>query len=123
MILVYGDDSADEKKQRICAVAIVVGDEERWSALESKWTARTNGIPFHAKDCESDQGDYENTPHHANKALYRDLTTMLAESGLGGFGVAVDLMAQRRVFPDSLDLAYEKCFMDCLLYTSPSPRD
>jgi len=112
MIFVYGDDSADERKQRVSAVAVVVGDEEGWQALESKWIERTNGIPFHARDCESDRGDYANISHDDNKSLYRALTTMLAESDLGGFGVAVDLVAQRQIFPESLDLAYYKAFLD-----------
>src|SRR6202046_4078624 len=51
-----------------------------------------------------------NRPHWENKALYRDLTTMLANSGLAGYGHAVDLMAKNRVFPESEDLAYYTAF-------------
>ena len=86
MLLVYGDESMDETKQRVCAVAGVGGTEEQWSALEWRLTRRTNGLPFHANDCDSDQGDYTNRPHWENKNLYRDLTIMLANSGLFGFG-------------------------------------
>ncbi len=110
MLLVYGDESMDETKQRVCAVAGVIGTEEQWSALEWQWTRRTNGFPFHAKDCDADHEDYENRPHWENKALYRDLSIMLANSGLLGFGQAVDLMAKREVFPDSEDLAYYTAF-------------
>lgn len=87
MILVYGDDSAGEKKERVCAVGVVIGTEDRWKDLEEKWLERTGGIPFHANECESDRGDYANRPHEANKTLYRDLTTLLVESELGGWGV------------------------------------
>lgn len=111
MILVYGDESMDETKQRVCAVAGVVGTELGWQAIQHKWLARTDGIPFHANNCDSDFGDYVGTPHEENKALYRDLAIMLAESGLGGWGMAIDLAAHRREFPESPDLSYYKAFL------------
>src|ERR1700688_2112186 len=98
MILVYGDDSADEKRERVCAVAGVVGTWRAWRLLEREWLIRTNGIPFHANDCESDRGDYRNTPHSENKALYKDLAIMVAKSHLYGVGVVIDLMAGNSVF-------------------------
>ncbi len=110
MLLVYGDESMDETKQRVCAVAGIIGTEDQWKALEWAWTCRTNGIAFHGNDCDSDQGDYANRPHWENKALYRDLTTLLANSGLAGYGHAVDLMAKNAVFPESEDLAYYTAF-------------
>ncbi len=110
----YGDDSADEKRERVCAIGVVAGPEEMWNAIEPKWIERNNGIPFHAKDCESDQGDYANLTHRENKVLYRDLTTMLVDSGLGGLGISIDLAAQRKIFPNALDLAYYKAFMEIL---------
>src|ERR1700735_3455950 len=100
----------DETKQRVCAVAGIIGAEDQWKALEFRWTRRTNGVPFHGNDCDSDQGDYTNRPHWENKALYRDLTTMLANSGLAGYGHAVDLKEKNKVFPESEDLAYYTAF-------------
>lgn len=110
MLLVYGDESMDETKQRVCAVAGIIGTEDQWKALEWRWTHRTNGVPFHGNDCDSDQGDYANRPHWENKALYRDLTTLLANSGLAGYGHAIDLKAKNAVFPESEDLAYYTAF-------------
>src|ERR1700730_16740000 len=98
MILVYGDDSADEKRERVCAVAGVVGSWRAWRILEREWLNRTGGIPFHANECESDQGAYRNSPHHENKALYKDLAIMMANSHIFGAGVAIDLSAKRSVF-------------------------
>jgi hypothetical protein len=112
MLSVFGDESADGTKQRVFAVAGVIGSEDLWENLETKWVARTGGIPFHAKDCDSDRGHYSKTDHADNKALYQDLVIMLAESGLGGSGFAIDLVAQRRVFPDAPDIAYYKCFLE-----------
>jgi hypothetical protein len=114
MVLVYGDDSADEKRQRVSAVATVVGTEETWSRIEPQWIARNNGIPFHARDCETDNGDYAAFPHEQNKELYKDLTIMLAGSGLIGRGVGIDLKAQREVFPEGPDIAYYKAFFELL---------
>lgn len=68
---------------------------------------------FHAKDCESDRGDFRQFPHDQNQERYRALTTMLAASGLGGFGIAIDLAAQRRVNPHALEtFAYYKCLLE-----------
>jgi hypothetical protein len=112
MYSVFGDESSDERKERVFAVAGVIGGEELWGPLVDRWVARTAGMPFHAKDCESDKGDYSVSNHQENKALYRDLATLLAESGLGGYGFAIDLAAQRRVTPDLPDMAYYKCFVE-----------
>jgi hypothetical protein len=112
MLSVYGDESADAAKKRVFAVAGVIGTEDLWKELEAKWVVRTGGISFHANDCDTDHGDYANTSHADNKALYRDLAIMLAESGLGGWGFAIDLIAQRRVFPDAPNIAYYKCFLE-----------
>jgi len=114
MILIYGDDSADEKRQRVSAVAVVVGTERMWNQIEPKWIARNNEVPFHARDCETDNGDYAAFPHERNKELYKDLTVMLAESGLIGRGEGIDLRAQREIFPDAPDIACYKAFVELL---------
>ncbi len=114
MLSVFGDESADGAKQRVFAVAGVIGSEDMWQQLEAEWITRTNGTPFHARDCDSDQEDYANVPHAENKALYRELVIMLANSGLGGWGFAIDLAAQRRVFPDAPDISYYKGFLEVL---------
>ncbi len=114
MILVYGDDSSDEKRQRVSAVAIVAGTEAMWNRIEPQWIARNEGMPFHARDCETDHGDYAAFPHEQNKELYKDLAIMLAGSGLIGRGIGIDLKAQREVFPDGPDIAYYKAFAELL---------
>jgi hypothetical protein len=115
MLCVYGDESMDETKRRVCAVAGVIGPEETWEQIERYWAWRTNGVPFHATNCDSDREDYSSRPHWENKALYRDLAQAVGMSGLAGFGVAIDLRAQRQVFPHSFDLAYYKAFMEVML--------
>lgn len=115
MLSVFGDESADETKQRVFAIAGVIGTEEAWEALESEWIGRNGGTPFHATDCDSDQGDYASRPHDENKRLYCDLATILAKSGLGGWGLAINLIAQRRTFPDAPDIfSYYKGFTEVL---------
>jgi hypothetical protein len=103
LLFAYGDESSDETKQRVCAVAAVTGAEDDWKRLEQKWVAKNNGIPFHAKDCDVHPGRkaYKHRTHEQNRSLYRDLSIMLAESNLYGFGVGIDLAAQRSVFPDA----------------------
>lgn len=109
VLFAYGDESLDETQQRVCAVAAVIGTEEEWNRFEPLWIARNGGLPFHAKDCENDQGDYTNRHHAENLALYRDLTVMLAESELSGYAAASDLIAERRYYPD-LSMRYLREF-------------
>lgn len=114
VINVYGDDGADEKKERVISISALGASESEWRDVEQKWIERCNGVPFHAVDCESDQGDYRGRPHKENKLLYRDLTTILAESFVGGVAIAVDLTAQREMFPYSLEMAYYRAFIEVL---------
>jgi hypothetical protein len=115
MLLVYGDESLDGNQSRVCAVAGVIGTEEMWRGLEPRWVERNRGVPFHAADCEPAHGDYEGRDKSETKALYRDLTILLAESGLGGFASAQDLTAQRKAFPSPYEPPlYYQGFMDVL---------
>jgi len=123
VIYVYGDDGGDEKKVRVRAVAVVAGYEDWWQDLEREWVARCNGIPFHATDCESNHGEYEGIPRDQNKETYRDLTTCLAQSKVGGIAIAIDLAAQRKVFPGSLELAYYRAFLECLTRTAECAKN
>jgi hypothetical protein len=59
MVSVYGDESADETKQRVFAVAALIGTYSQWSWLRSRWSERTGGKEFHAAKCES---EYANDP-------------------------------------------------------------
>jgi len=120
ILSVYGDESADAQERRVFAVAGIVGTDDRWDELEKKWTYRTGSVPFHANNCDSDLGDYsssktgldEDTNHHNNKVLYADLSNLLANSGLYGWGVAIDLLAANRILPEVRILPYYKGFID-----------
>ena len=52
--------------------------------------------------------------HQENQTLYKDLAILLAVSGLGGCGFAIDLIALREVFPKAPDIAYYKGFTEVL---------
>jgi len=93
--------------------AAVVGDQDRWRALETAWVERTGGRCFHATECDSDTGDFASSSHHENKALYKDLTLLLANSGLNGFGIALEIQAFRKFLPTvPHDYAYYRGFVD-----------
>jgi hypothetical protein len=95
-------------------VSALAGTEEQWQELEARWIPRCEGIPFHAKDCESDQADYRSIAHDKNKAMYKDLVGILADSGITGVAIAIDLSAQFQVFPDSAQLSYYRAFVEIL---------
>ena len=124
MLSVFGDDSADETRQRVFAVAGVIAPEWLWQKLEDAWLRRTGGIPFHATDCDSDHGDYAGNSHKENKHLYRDLSIMLAKSGAWGFGAALDLAAHREFFPGvPQDMSYYKGFEAVVTFLKTLARD
>jgi hypothetical protein len=106
MILsVFGDESADETRERVFAVSCVIGTETEWTLAEREWLERTGGKVFHAADCERER-DFE---------LYKDLAIILARSYLAGVSVALDLISHREFFPDALDdIAYYKCMTDVM---------
>ncbi|HEY9072649.1 MAG TPA: hypothetical protein VIN67_00835 [Desulfobaccales bacterium] len=112
MLSVFADDSSDEKGKRIFAIAGVMGTQEEWDALKIKWLDRTGGKIFHATDCDSDHGDFKDIPHDQNKKLYKDLTKLLAQTKMMGFGFAIDVKSFRIFLPDALeDAPYIKCFI------------
>ncbi len=96
------------------AVAVLAGTEEDWQELEARWIPRCDSIPFHAKDCESDGGDYLCRPRDANKAMYRELVGVLADSPISGVAIAIDLSAQLSIFPGTQQLAYYRAFIESL---------
>jgi hypothetical protein len=114
MLTVFGDESVDSTQQKVFATAALLGDENQWKALREKWLQRMNGRIFHAADCEGGYRDFKDTSHTENLALYKDLTTILAKSGLIGFGVAIDLVGLKKYFPDVRE---ENPYISCFLRT------
>lgn len=113
VLAAFGDESHDEKMQRVFVVAGIAGSQEEWDALEVNWVKRTNGKIFHASDCESGLEDYKDVPRDECLKLYRDITKMLAESSMIGYGAVMDIQAFRTFFPDTLDgidIPYYYCF-------------
>jgi hypothetical protein len=115
MLCVFGDESHDSTKERIFAVAGLLGDESQWAAFRHEWNARLSGLVFHAADCESGYGDFRGMPEPERHRLHRDLTRILAESGLIGYGQAIDLAGCRVAAPGAVkdfpDMPYYDCFL------------
>ena len=97
---VFGDESADETKQRVFAVSGVIGTEEEWAIAEEAWLRQTNGEIFHAADWE----------YAGRKDDYKALTQVLTSVPIAGVVYALDLVAFNAVFPNTLR---ESCYMKC----------
>jgi len=111
MYTAYGDDSADETKHRVFAVAGLFGSKTDWNQLRIKWRARTKGKIFHATECDADLGAYEYTGHKENKQLYADLTNIIAKSNLLGWAVSLSLLDFKELLVPHLDEnPYYICF-------------
>ena len=110
----YCDESADGTQNQVFAIGAVIGTEEEWARPVLEWLRATRGLPFHAADCES-KFAYDPDPqkHLDNLALYKRVTTVLAESPLVGIAVALDLQATHACLPEVPgDIGYTKCFSD-----------
>lgn len=126
----YGDESVDDKGERVFAAAAIFGLQDEWDAFSKAWFERTHGVDFHAADCESDRGDFKQTSHAENLKLYRDLTGMLCGTKLIGHAIAISLKAHHDHFPGSLSNSpYLLCFayvlMECAEmghYSMPSGK-
>jgi hypothetical protein len=117
MISVFGDESHDSKNERVFAIGCLLGTDDQWAALRVKWSERTLSKTFHAADCESSQGAYRGIKPEDNHRLHRDLTRILAGSGIIGWGVAIDVAATRRIFPHTLpDQNFTSSFVRTIWY-------
>jgi hypothetical protein len=100
MLSIYGDESHDSREERVFVVAGLLGDAPQWADLRASWRDRTCGRRFHAADCESGYGDYRDASPEERARLHIDLTRILVDSGLIGWGLGIDLAGCRRAFPD-----------------------
>jgi len=112
MLAIYGDESSDSSGKRVYAVAALLGMEETWATLREVWSVRIGGKVFHSADCESGWGEFRGMPADERHLLHKDLTKILAGSGLIGWGVGVDFAGSRKAFPDMLpDQVPNSCFL------------
>lgn len=112
----YGDESADEKKQRVYAVGGLFGDKSDWNTFEENWKRRMGGLVFHASDCEAGKGDFEQFDSRGNLKLYAELAKLIAESRLIGCTVAVSIPAYRELIAPLTDKEpYYLCFHTVVL--------
>jgi hypothetical protein len=122
MLSVFGDESHDPTKARVFAVAGLLGDGNQWASFRQEWNARLNRLIFHAADCESGYGHFRGMPETERHRLHRDLTRMVAESGLIGYGHVIDLAGCRAAAPEVLndfpDMPYYDCFLKTVIKLS-----
>ena len=105
LMIAYGDESADQKQERVYAVAVVFGLQSEWDALKEAWLKRTGGKVFHGSDGQSDL------------TLQRDLVDIILESGLRGFGHAIDLHSQSKwMITDFRESAYHLSLRQVMLH-------
>ncbi|MGA9632326.1 MAG: hypothetical protein WBQ63_12940, partial [Candidatus Acidiferrales bacterium] len=52
MASVFGDESSDEKAQRVMAVAAIVGTDSQWDEFVPSWKEITGWQDFHAAEWE-----------------------------------------------------------------------
>jgi len=119
MYCAYGDESRDDTLQRVYAVAGVFGHQEDWDAIETPWKTRLNGRVLHAVDCEFGHREFSDLKPGEGRRIIRDLTTLLAESKLFGYGTAINVAEYKKSFPNDFeDAPYLWGFGDVLLHVT-----
>ena len=107
----HADESSDETKQRGLPVAAIFGSEGDWDAFELKWKERIGGKIFRASDCDTDQGDFPPSENNENKKLHADLSHLIADSGMIGHGVALNIRDFNEILAGKVDEnPYYLCF-------------
>ena len=99
----YGDESRDESRKRVYAVAGVFGNQVEWDEIEIPWKERLGGKIFHAADCEFGHGEFAGMPHGECRKLYRDLTALVVNSKLCFHGVTIDFKEYFESFVDDFE--------------------
>jgi Protein of unknown function (DUF3800) len=97
---VYGDESYDEKKGKVFAVAGLFGRESEWSELKERWLEISNGEEVHA-----------NTLEVSDKDKYKRLVMALAQSKIWGWGAVMSLEDYNKIYEQpTKNLPYYFCF-------------
>ncbi len=117
MLSVYADDSSDAKRDRIFAIAGIMGTQEQWDTIEIDWRTCTKGKIFHATDCESGHGDYKGISEEDRHNEYKELTKILSKSMLSGFGAIVNIPDYKScTLHDLKNAPYFHCFLSVVLH-------
>ncbi len=124
MLTVYGDESHDGKMKRVYAIAGLIGTREQWDVLKAQWLEATGGMEFHSTDCEAGKGDFKDIPENERVRLHRKLAAIIANSGIKGFGYAIDIEGFRKVAPKSIpkNAPYYNCFAGVVRYLARVAR-
>jgi len=116
MLSVFGDESHDEKQQRIFVVAGVAASQEVWDAFTPVWIDRLGGKIFHAAQCEAGRGEFKGMSKEERSKLHKDLAKILARANIIGLGIGIDILAYRDIFPDvPRYMCYYMCFVPLVL--------
>lgn len=103
MIHSYFDDSGDEKRKRFAACGGFIAPESQWEKFELQWMSATHALkePFHATDCECQQGQFKSWQKPECDALMAELVSLALQRELAGYAVIVPIDDYRAVYPKS----------------------
>lgn len=119
MYCTYGDESRDETGKRVYAVVGVWGHQDDWDAIETPWKDRLGGRVFHAHKCEFGHEEFQDLKPGEGRAIIQDLTTLVVNSKLCGWGTAINVAEYRESFPyDFEDAPYLWGFGDVLRHVT-----
>lgn len=113
MYSVFGDESSDERCERVFAIGGLFGNDVEWEQVIAKWIEITHGEEFHATQ--------RDTPEHQEQ--YISLIHVLADSKLLGFGAAMSVDGLAEIFPQAVEqYPYYYCFGRIILHFAKIAR-
>jgi hypothetical protein len=100
MLESYFDDSADDKRERLCAYGGLIGGSNQWDAFEMQWSHETHGLePFRSTDCETGHGQFCAWPKERRDDLMGRLVSVLRQTQLRGFASIIPVREYKAAFP------------------------
>src|SRR5690348_10563236 len=114
LLTMVGDESHDEREERVFAIAAIMAPEDIWAAAEPWWNELMEGQVFHGARFETEFAHDKTSDRHQQRlARYGELARMLATTGVMGVGVGMDVAGAKEAFPDALrESSYLKCFSE-----------
>lgn len=129
----YIDDSADRNRERVIISGAIIGQEEKWKALNRAWKARldVDGLEyFKSSHCQSLNGQFHkwrSLPNGEGKikadSVRDDLDSIIRDSGLVTLGVVLPVPFYKTMYADQgkfgnipripYQLAFQQTLAEC----------
>lgn len=113
MYSAFGDESSDQRCDRVFAIGSLFGDSDSWRDVATNWNKITNGEEFHASQWDVPERQQQ----------YAELVGVLEQSRLLGWGTSISVEGLKATFPQAVEqFPYYYCFGRVILHFAKTAR-